>query len=191
MAKLSELFAALFTDDFWDAKSRASSPAWALAALWLYVFAGMLHGWVWLLDSASLALHEAGHPLCSFISLRLTVYGGTLFQLIFPAVFAASFARRGQFAGFVFCCCWLGASLRNVGAYCADARAMALPLIGGADPEQWHDWREILSRWGALPMDHLFGGVFQLAGYALMGLALCLIAWHWKRPAKDEDSLRF
>ena len=34
-----------------------------------------------------------------------------------------------------------------------DARAMALPLIGGLDPERYHDWREIFTRWGMLELD--------------------------------------
>ena len=56
-------------------------------------------GWVPLLDSANLALHEAGHPLVGIFSTRLTVYGGTLFQLAFPLLAALQFRRSANPAG--------------------------------------------------------------------------------------------
>ena len=39
-----------------------------------------------LVDDANFAVHEAGHPLAGVFSERLAVYGGTLAQLLFPAV---------------------------------------------------------------------------------------------------------
>lgn len=187
------LFKALFTVEFWSDQERSRSSPIALALLWLFILFGMLRGWVWVLDSFTLTLHEAGHPVVGIFSNRLAVYGGTLFQLAFPFAALWSFARSGQFSGFVFSCCWLGASARNVGVYCADARAMALPLIGGIDPElgHGHDWNAILGRWGALDADTLLGSLFQLSGYALMALAAALILWSWRHPARDDTLPRF
>jgi len=46
--------------------------------------------WVYVLDSANLVFHEAGHPLFGLLlGERITVYGGTLGQLVFPAVATA------------------------------------------------------------------------------------------------------
>ena len=51
--------------------------------------------------------------------------------------------------------------------YMGDARAMALPLIGGLDPQTHHDWREIFSRWGMLHLDTTWAAVNR--GIAWLG----------------------
>jgi hypothetical protein len=63
----------------------------ALLIVWLACTGGH---WVFLLDSANLAFHEAGHPLFGLLSDRLTVYGGTLGQLLFPLAAGVSFFRQ-------------------------------------------------------------------------------------------------
>jgi hypothetical protein len=49
-------------------------------------------GWVPLVDNASFAVHEAGHPLFGIFSGGFFVYGGTLAQLLFPAICMFEFA---------------------------------------------------------------------------------------------------
>lgn len=125
-------------------------------------------GWVPLLDSANLAFHEAGHPLVGLFSERLTVYGGTLFQLLFPLLAAVHFRRRRQAAGFALAIVWLGENLHNVARYMADARAQELPLVGNGD----HDWTEIFSRWHVLHLDTRIAGITHLLGWILMAGAV-------------------
>lgn len=163
----------------------ASRPAARLLTLF---FAGVLamqllgdEAWVPLLDSANLALHEAGHPLVGLFSARLMVYGGTWFQLAFPAAFAWHFRRSGHSAGWVFALGWLGESLMNVGRYMRDARAQQLPLVGGGD----HDWTEILGRWGLLRWDLALGGATRLLGAALIVWALIQLWQHRRAAALD------
>ncbi|MBS1198224.1 MAG: hypothetical protein H6R18_2009 [Proteobacteria bacterium] len=108
----------------------------------------VLQGWVPVLDSANLALHEAGHPIIGLFSGRLMFYGGTLFQLAFPLAAAWHFRRSDHAAGFAATLVWLGENLLNVARYMADARAQVLPLVGGD-----HDWAEIFGRWGVLHLD--------------------------------------
>lgn len=122
--------------------------------------------WLMLLDNANLALHEAGHPLVALFSQHLSVYGGTLFQLLFPALFMRHFRRQGQRTGWIASLMWLGENLMNVARYMKDARAQVLPLVGGGD----HDWTEIFSRWGVLQADVRIGTLTSLLG-------LCLVAW--------------
>lgn len=122
--------------------------------------------WLMLLDNANLALHEAGHPLVALVSQHLSVYGGTLFQLLFPALFMRHFHRQGQRTGWIAALMWLGESLMNVAHYMKDARAQVLPLVGGGD----HDWTEIFSRWGVLQADVRIGTLTALLG-------LCLVLW--------------
>jgi hypothetical protein len=98
--------------------------------------------------------------------------GGTLGQLLVPALLLVHFVRRGrQPVGAACCLWWVGQSLANVAIYMADARDLALPLVGGGD----HDWNELFHRFGALDADAVarISGVTRAAGVLVMlgGLA--------------------
>ena len=140
-------------------------------------------GWVPLLDSANLALHEAGHPLVGVFSARATVYGGTLFQLAFPLAAAVHFHRTENPSGVAASIVWLGENLFNIARYMADARAQELPLVGNGD----HDWAEIFLRWGVLHLDGRIAGVTRGIGLVLM---LGAVAWLFRRwlAAKDRSA---
>ncbi|MBL8253390.1 MAG: hypothetical protein JNJ76_07310 [Candidatus Competibacter sp.] len=133
-----------------------------------------LWGWVPILDSANLVFHEAGHPVFGMLSARLSVYGGTLMQLLMPAACAWEFYRREQRWGFYLCLLWVAENLLNIARYMADARAHLLPLVGGIDPEDFHDWTEIFNRWGALRHDTALASLVRIGAVALM-------AWTLKR----------
>ena len=145
-------------------------------------------GWVPLLDSANLVLHEAGHPLVGMLSQRATVYGGTLFQLAFPLAAAWHFRHAGNSAGnsvgnsagnpagLAASLVWLGENLFNVARYMADARAQELPLVGNGD----HNWTEIFSRWNILPLDGRIAGFTRFAGALLIAWALIGLYRAWR-----------
>ena len=138
--------------------------------------------WVFLLDSANLALHEAGHPILGLLlGDRVSVYGGTLSQLLFPIVASATFWRRREALAFALCAVWLFENFWNVARYMADARAQVLPLVGSGE----HDWTEIFSRWGVLGGDTGIAGLVTLLGW--VGV---LIAWGWlaRRWWLDRES---
>ncbi len=136
-------------------------------------------GWVPLLDSANLALHEAGHPLVGILSSRLGVYGGTIFQLAFPLAAAWDFRRRGHAPGVAACGVWLGENLLNVARYMADARAGELPLVGGGD----HDWLEIFTRWGLLAHDTRIAGLTRVLAVAVIAASLAWLYRRWREQA--------
>lgn len=153
-------------DDFqWHAPSPA---AVALLVLGCIIGVGMWRDWVWILDTFSLALHEAGHPIVGLFSATLMVYGGTLFQLLFPWLTKRHFQKKENPAGVVFSQYWMAASIHNVAIYMADARAKVLPLVGGLDPDDAHDWAEILWRWGLLRYDTAMGKLLMLGAWALL-----------------------
>jgi len=135
--------------------------------------------WVPILDSANLVIHEAGHPIVGLLSGRLMVYGGTLFQLLFPALVAWHFRRQGEAVGLAFGLVWLGESLLNVARYMADARVQLLPLVGGGE----HDWTEIFSRWGVLDADTRIAAFTAFLGWGLM---LAALAWLFKTWLEDS-----
>ena len=120
---------------------RALVVALAPYAVWL-VFAYGYH----FLDGVNLAFHEAGHLFLGFGGRTLHFLGGTLGQLFFPAALVVHFRARGDAFAACVCGLWLGESAMNVAVYLGDARAQALPLVGG----HVHDWHWLLGRAGLL-----------------------------------------
>lgn len=143
-------------------------------ALWagLLLVCHLLWGWVPLLDSANLAFHEAGHPLFGLLHPRLMVYGGTLMQLLMPAACAFEMWRQQKPVGLYFCVIWLAENLLNIARYMADARAHQLPLVGGLNPRDAHDWTYILNNWGLLRWDTALADVVRMGAVALMAWAV-------------------
>ena len=139
-------------------------------------------GWFPLLDSANLAVHEAGHPLVGIFSARATVYGGTLFQLIFPLAVAWHFYQAGNVTGIAASIVWLGENLFNIARYMADARTRLLPLAGNGD----HDWAEIFSRWGVLHLDIRIANLTRGIGVILIAGA---VVWLYRAWRKDKEYL--
>ena len=98
------------------------------------------------LDFVNLAFHEAGHIFLHPFGTTIGMLGGTLGQLFFPVACGVHFLRLGQTSAALICGIWLSESLMNVARYMADAREMALPLVGG----EIHDWNWMLGRLGWL-----------------------------------------
>lgn len=153
--------------------------AFALICLGFHAFSEQ--GWVPILDSANLAIHEAGHPLVGILSQRATVYGGTLFQLAFPLAVALHFRRAGNAVGAAAAWVWLAENLLNVARYMADARAQELPLVGNGD----HDWAEIFWRWGVLHLDGRIAWITRVMAAALIAWALATLYRRWRESAGD------
>lgn len=102
-----------------------------------------------LLDNVDLAIHETGHLVFAPFGEWMGMFGGTLFQLLVPIVFVASFLRRGDWFAASVCLWWVGQNCWNIARYIADARAQELPLVGGGE----HDWAYLLGEAGALSSD--------------------------------------
>jgi hypothetical protein len=158
-------------------------PILLTAAAGLLLLCHATWGWVPILDSANLAFHEAGHPIFGILSDRLMVYGGTLMQLLIPAACAWECYRREQVYGYFACLIWVAENLLNIARYMGDARAHQLPLVGGLDPEDFHDWTEILSRWGLLNLDTALALLVRVGAVGLMVWVL-VRAW---RIAVETD----
>src|SRR5688500_4857762 len=79
--------------------------------------------WWDLLDDVNLAVHEAGHILFGLFGDIPGVLGGSLFQIIIPAVFAGYFFRSGQRFSGAMTMVWVAQSMVNVSIYIKDARA--------------------------------------------------------------------
>ena len=144
---------------------RLLAVALAPYALWL-VAAYEYH----FLDGVNLAFHEAGHLFLRFGGDTLHFLGGTFGQLFFPAVLAIRFQRREETFESALCVLWLGESLMNVAVYMGDARAQALPLVGG----HIHDWGWLLGRAGLLENCESLGRLLHV-----LASAVVIFAWVW------------
>lgn len=138
--------------------------------------------WVFI-DNVNLLLHEAGHVLFSWGGDTLAALGGTLGQLMWPAIFAGYFfwRRRERFAG-VAAVWWLGENLIGIARYLKDGPRESLPLIGG----NVHDWNFLLGRWGLLSKADEIAATVRWLGAAIMVASLALLVLWTVRPSARE-----
>lgn len=118
----------------------------------------------------NLPFHEAGHIVFSPLGRFMTILGGSLMQVLVPAVCAVAlhFQTRDPF-GAALCVWWMGESLLDLAPYINDARALQLMLLGGpANAVEGHDWEAILDSLGWLHLDHTLAHAAHLIGATLM-----------------------
>jgi len=130
------------------------------------------------LDLVNLAFHEAGHVFLTPFGETMHFLGGSLGQLFVPALLIGYFLlRRPSLTGAAFCVWWLGESFVNVAYYMADARELAMPLVGGGV----HDWNWIFYRFDLLDepsvdfisgLTHGFGVIVMIIGLGWMAFFL-------------------
>lgn len=134
------------------------------------------------LHLVNLPFHEAGHILFRPFPAVLTSLGGSLGQLMMPAIcfFVLLFRTRDAFGASV-CLWWFGENFLDIAPYIDDARRLSLPLLGGnlgdASPYGFHDWQFILTETGLLAYDHRIAAVVKGIGVLVMlgSLALALV----------------
>jgi hypothetical protein len=117
----------------------------------------------WLMDSVDLPIHETGHLIFAAFGDVMQFAGGTLFQIIVPAVFTGYFIKRGDKHAAFTCLWWVAQNFWNSSVYIADARSELLPLVGGGE----HDWAFLLGRFGWLNKDHVIARNVWFVGVML------------------------
>ena len=123
-----------------------------------------------LIDYINLLIHEGGHGVFSFFGKFVYTLGGTLMQIILPALFIFYFVSHKKKLGTQLSIIWLGESLLNIAVYVADARAHRLPLLGGK--KVYHDWTFLLNRTNLLLYDAEIAEIVRWIGIATMAFAL-------------------
>lgn len=154
--------------------------AWLMLAIWRDD-----DGFLSILDSFNLILHEAGHPLFSVFGESAALWGGTWMQLLIPLVVAGAFWQQRAALSLSIAMWWFFQNFLNVARYMADARAQELPLIGGGE----HDWTNILSRHGLLEDDTAIASVVRAVGWIGMfvSLAAAVALWQLSRVASQRS----
>ena len=104
------------------------------------------------LDNVDLPIHETGHLLFRPFGEFMMVAGGSLFQVVFPLIFAGYFIWRKQHYSAAIVTLWVGQSVLNVWVYASDAVVMQLVLTSGFTGSEgsFHDWNYLLTSTGLL-----------------------------------------
>lgn len=137
-----------------------------------------------LIDGVNLLIHEAGHIVFRPFGEFMMITGGSLFQVIMPALFVGYFCCHRKFYSAALVLFWVGESILNVSVYAGDSLALQLPLLGGE--ESLHDWNYMLSSLNLLPAAAKIAGAIRLLGTIVILLA-CLGAFrHAQRAGRSE-----
>ena len=137
-----------------------------------------------LLDGVNLVIHEAGHIAFRPFGELMTIAGGSLFQVIMPALFVIYFAYHQNLYSSSMVLFWVGQSTLNVSVYASDALAMQLPLLGG--PDTIHDWNYLLTSLNLLTASSKVGLLIRGAGTLLI-LGGCVGSIWFARGSKARD----
>ncbi|MDQ3996266.1 MAG: hypothetical protein M3303_04530 [Gemmatimonadota bacterium] len=136
------------------------------------------------LDAVDLAIHETGHLVFAPFGEFLGFLGGTLFQLALPAAFVVYFWQRADRHAASVALSWVAQNFWNVSVYVRDARAQALPLVGGGE----HDWAYLLGRLGWLQYDQAIALDVRLVGVAVYVYAIVAGArYAWRVPSATGE----
>jgi hypothetical protein len=136
----------------------------------LYFFWCAYDPYQWhLIDGVNLVIHEAGHLIFSPLGEFMMIAGGSLFQVIMPALFVGYFCYQTQYYSAALVLFWVGESILNVSVYAGDSLALQLPLLGGQDSV--HDWNYLLSSLNLLPKTAQVAGAIRLLGTLVIAVA--------------------
>jgi hypothetical protein len=129
------------------------------------------------LHRVNLVFHEAGHVVFMPFGHFMMVLGGTLGQLIMPALAGAVLLKNRDAFGASIALWWLGQSVMDVAPYINDARDLDLMLLGGGtgrDRPGMHDWENILLDLGLIEHERALALAADRLGEALL---LTALAW--------------
>jgi hypothetical protein len=145
------------------------------------VLCGATPGTYRFLDRVDLVFHEAGHVF-GFVGEFIGILGGSLMQVLTPAGIVVYFVLHQQKYSAAVTLFWVAQNLFNVSVYVKDARARALPLLGGEDT--LHDWNYILGRLNLLSWDQAVGNLIYTWG--LVALAVSVLGGFYY--CRNEES---
>ncbi len=135
--------------------------SWYLATDY-QTFAGRAHMpiVIWIIDTVDLFIHEGGHFFFGFMGRLIYFMGGSLMQVVLPALALWVFLKSGL-RTLIATLYWLGQNLVNVSVYIGDAPYKRLPLISSA---AIHDWNWIFSHIGNMQMAEPVSAVVFVVG---------------------------
>jgi hypothetical protein len=141
------------------------------------------------LDLVDLPIHEFGHLLFRLFGEFMMIAGGSLFQVIVPAIFVGYFVRQGSFYSAAIVLFWVGQSLLNVFVYANDAVVMQLVLTSGFTGSEgsFHDWNYLLTETGLINLTKTVAGLIRLAGTLMIIAAVAASVFYSIYPQSETD----
>nr|MBP6673146.1 hypothetical protein [Bacteroidota bacterium] len=112
-----------------------------------------------------LYIHEAGHFLFSVFGRTMMILGGSLNQVLAPAVWYIVAKREDSSLSNV-ALVFSGISIMDVSLYVKDAGMLVLPLIGGLGKSH-HDWANLLNENGMIEYGAAMGEMMFWTGIVL------------------------
>ena len=150
---------------------------WGFRLIWMDFRSGemgtsFLHG-------PLLVFHEAGHVIFSLFGEFVTILGGTLGQLLMPAILCGAMLVRNRDPFGAAIGLWLfGVSLLDIAPYVYDALHPQLVLLGGHTGEEGgHDWVYLLGETGLLKRAQGLGWLIHKLGAAVVLLSVAWAGW--------------
>lgn len=144
------------------------------------------------LDNVDLPIHEFGHLLFRILGEFMGIAGGSLFQVIFPAIFVGYFLWRRNYYSSAIVLFWVGQSILNVWVYASDAVVMQLVLTSGFTGSEgsFHDWNYMLDRFGLLGSTRTIAGVIRLVGtFTILVASAAAIYFSFVKPVEEESEV--
>jgi len=142
------------------------------------------------LDLVDLPIHETGHLLFRPFGEFMMIAGGSLFQIVMPAVFVGYFIWHEKYYSAAIVLFWVGQSILNVFVYANDAQVMQLVLLGGLTGSEgsFHDWNYLLTETGLLKSTKTVANLIRLLG-TLTIIAAGIGAIYYSIYPQDETDL--
>jgi len=140
----------------------------------------------WFLHLINLPIHEAGHIFFRILGEFMGIAGGSLFQIIVPAVFFGYFVyHRKPFSASIVLF-WVGNNFLDVYVYAGDAQVMRLPLLSGLTGAEggFHDWNYLLTEAGLLDKTYLIAKIIRFLG-TLITVAAAIGAFVYARKGEE------
>jgi hypothetical protein len=122
-----------------------------------------------------LIFHEAGHVVFRLLGHWMMVMGGSLGQLLMPAILGGALLIKNRDAfGAAIGLWFFGVSLLDIAPYMYDALHPQLMLLTGRTGEEGgHDWIFLFSSMGLLHKAPLIGALVHKLGALTVIAALC------------------
>ena len=119
----------------------------------------------------------------------MMVAGGSLFQVIFPAVFVGYFIWQRSYYSAAIVLFWVGQSILNVWVYAADAVKMQLVLTSGFTGSEgsFHDWNYLLAAAGLLASTKTVAGAIRFVGTLVIIASGVLSIYYSLYPTEQAE----
>jgi hypothetical protein len=143
------------------------------------------------LDLVDLPIHETGHLIFRIFGEFMAIAGGSLFQVILPAVFVGYFVWRMQYYSAAIVLFWVGQTILNVWVYASDAVVMQLVLTSGFTGSEgsFHDWNYLLTRTGLIGSTKTVANLIRAAGTIVIVVAAAASIYYSLYPIETVEEI--